>query len=773
MGPPEPAQQVDRGQQQQQPHHPAGQQEERRPGPQQQHKARQDGQQASAPPLASARKVAQQRRQPGELQRRQTGQAHRAGAERCPECRASRIAALARLPILLAVSCLGTGAALLLGRAVLQARPSLTPATTASRLERVRRWDPDPGRRREAALLLHGAGDGNRQARRALLRGQGWGPDPLAAVVLKLDALDAQALEQPFQAEDLWRSLLRRFPDAPASADALYVLGRDQPQWRQRLLERWPAHPAALAAAVEAGPDPSQRLKGALHLARWGARWPGAEAVLRQACADPGSPAEGARRVATPTADQRGVLAGGLAELGDGRAALACLTPSGATTADTSVLEPAARLALARALLKGDDAQARQGEALLVELVRRSPSSTEAEEAVRLLAQQEGKPAVAALAALPPNWQDRAPVQARLALESGDGQRSAEVLRRWPDDPAAWDLQWELARRLLLAERWQDAEQVLSRLDADRLAPALAARQRFWLGYVQQQRGQDEQATATWRELRLHHPGGYYGWRAAVQLGEGDLALTTGPGDPKHGEAWEPLASGDPQLDRLWRLGQTTEAWEAWRQQRGSQPPRASRELLVEGRLRQGVGDDWTGLGQLEQAALRLPPDQCELLPRLERSLHPHRFLDAFTPVAQQQGLPLALLLGVAKQESRFTPTVHSNAGAVGLLQLMPDTAAELAGGRLSDAELETPERNAALGGRYLKGLLDQWKGNPFPAVASYNAGPGAVQGWVNPRLSTAPELWVEAIPFPETRLYVKKVLGNAWSYQEGRSPAC
>ncbi|MCS5691476.1 lytic transglycosylase domain-containing protein [Cyanobium sp. FGCU-6] len=677
---------------------------------------------------------------------------------------------MARLPILLAVSCLGTGAALLLGRALLEARPLLTPATPTSSLERVRRWNPDPGRRREAALLLHAAGDGNRQARRALLRGQGWGPDPLAAVVLKLDALDAQALEQPVQAEGLWRSLLRRFPTAPASADALYALGRDQPPLRQQLLERWPAHPAALAAAVEAGPDPSQRLEGALHLARWGARWPGAEALLRQACASAGSAAPGG---AAPTPDQRGVLAGGLAELGDGRGALSCLTPTGATAADTTALAPAARLSLARALLRGDDGQARQGEALLVELVRRSPSAPEAEEAVRLLAQQEGKPAVAALAALPPSWRDRAPVQARLALESGDGQRAAEVLQRWPDDPAAWDLQWELSRRLLLQERWQDAEQVLSRLDADRLAPALAARQRFWLGYVQQQLGQDEQATATWRELRLHHPGGYYGWRAAVKLGEGDLVLAPGPGEPKHGDAWEPLASGDPQLDRLWRLGQTTEAWEAWRQQRGSQAPRASRELLVEGRLRQGVGDDWTGLGQLEQAALRLPPDQCELLPRLERSLHPHRFLDAFTPVARQQGLPLALLLAVAKQESRFTPTVHSNAGAVGLLQLMPDTAAELAGERLSEAELETPERNAALGGRYLKGLLDQWKGNPLPAVASYNAGPGAVQGWVNPRLSTAPELWVEAIPFPETRLYVKKVLGNAWSYQEGRSPAC
>jgi soluble lytic murein transglycosylase len=68
---------------------------------------------------------------------------------------------------------------------------------------------------------------------------------------------------------------------------------------------------------------------------------------------------------------------------------------------------------------------------------------------------------------------------------------------------------------------------------------------------------------------------------------------------------------------------------------------------------------------------------------------------------------------------------------------------------------------------------LDQAKGNPFLAVASYNAGPGAAQGWVTPLLQASPELWVEAIPYPETRLYVKKVLGNIWSYQQTRQPSC
>ena len=69
--------------------------------------------------------------------------------------------------------------------------------------------------------------------------------------------------------------------------------------------------------------------------------------------------------------------------------------------------------------------------------------------------------------------------------------------------------------------------------------------------------------------------------------------------------------------------------------------------------------------------------------------------------------------------------------------------------------------------------MLSRWDGNPLLAIASYNAGPGAVARWITPQLKQAPELWVEAIPYPETRLYVKKVLGNLWHFQQQRLPDC
>jgi soluble lytic murein transglycosylase len=299
---------------------------------------------------------------------------------------------------------------------------------------------------------------------------------------------------------------------------------------------------------------------------------------------------------------------------------------------------------------------------------------------------------------------------------------------------------------------------------------ALQARRRFWLGLSTAQLGQTRQAQEHWRQLLRQHPGGYYGWRAATRLG---LAPNGMPAPAAAEPRWTPLNSGDARVDQLWRLGQRLEACEAWRSARRGQPPTTSAALQAEGRLREAIGDGWAGLGQQELAALRLPPGQCRLQQLIETNLYRPRQLGPLAAAARQEQVPLSLLLGVAKQESRFQSGVRSVVGAAGLLQLMPETAAELAGRPLSDAELDEPARNALLGGRYLGQLLQRWDGDPLLAVASYNAGPNAVARWLPNGRATIPELWVEAIPYPETRHYVKTVLGNTWSFAKPRRPEC
>jgi soluble lytic murein transglycosylase len=125
------------------------------------------------------------------------------------------------------------------------------------------------------------------------------------------------------------------------------------------------------------------------------------------------------------------------------------------------------------------------------------------------------------------------------------------------------------------------------------------------------------------------------------------------------------------------------------------------------------------------------------------------------------------LLLAISKQESRFSPGVQSVAGARGMMQLMPATAEELAGRSLSDAELNDPSLNIRFGAQYLRQLMERWEGDPMLVIASYNAGPGAVSDWQPQALALDPELWVERIPYPETRYYTKKVLDNLLGYLE------
>ena len=667
--------------------------------------------------------------------------------------------AVIRLPLILAGTCLGTGLALLGGRYLLRQLPQPQPLLASPQLELMLHLAPDPSLRRQAALLLLGRAGEDPRRQRALLAGQGWGFDPLAAVVLKRDALAAASLGQVDGAERLWQQLLRRFANEPAAADGLYALGGQQPALRQQLLRRFAAHPAALAAAVEAG--------DAVHLARWGVRWPGARSLLQRNCE---------RRGPIPTAADRDQLASGLAQLGDVEAAQRCLRGRAAS--------PAGQLAIARALVKGDASETQRGEILLLQLAQRQPTTPLGQEAARLLCEGRGPLNLQLVRQLPASLRAGGAVQARLALEPGlAGQRAAAlgVLRRWPAEPEAWQLQWELARAALLAQRWRDAETLLAPELSRSLPGTLAARQLFWLGFSQAQLGRQQAARRSWQAVLSQHPWGYYGWRSALRLGQGRLALTAAADRPLPRPQWRPLNSGQHSgqhsdqlaVDRLWRLDQPLEAWEQWRLQSGGKAPETPRQLIVEGRLRRGVGDHWIGLGQLEQAELRLPPGDCKLTAALQASLAAVPMAADLERAGRGAGLAPSLLAAVARQESRFSAAVHSPAGAVGLLQLMPETAAELAGRPLANHELEDPERNASLGASYLSQLLRQWRGNPLLAVASYNSGPGAVAGWQQPNPQRWPELWVEAIPYPETRLYVKKVLGNLWSLQLARQPHC
>ena len=124
------------------------------------------------------------------------------------------------------------------------------------------------------------------------------------------------------------------------------------------------------------------------------------------------------------------------------------------------------------------------------------------------------------------------------------------------------------------------------------------------------------------------------------------------------------------------------------------------------------------------------------------------------TAAAKKHGIDPALLAGLVKQESGFNPSAGSPAGARGLTQLMPATAAGLGVTNVLD-----PAQNLDGGAKYLRQQLDAFGGDVTRALAAYNAGPGAVQ-----RYGGVP-------PYAETQNYVRAVQANAAAYR-GSSPS-
>lgn len=132
-----------------------------------------------------------------------------------------------------------------------------------------------------------------------------------------------------------------------------------------------------------------------------------------------------------------------------------------------------------------------------------------------------------------------------------------------------------------------------------------------------------------------------------------------------------------------------------------------------------------------------------------------------------------SLTYAIIRQESAFNPNIISRAGARGLMQLMPNTAKYIRQKEkkpvYSKHALLKPSINMSLGQTYLSYLHDKFEGNLTYMIAGYNAGPGNVNKWITkmPSIAQDPVLFIESIPFAETRKYVSRVFANLWIYKQ------
>ncbi|MCK5876137.1 MAG: lytic transglycosylase domain-containing protein, partial [Candidatus Marithrix sp.] len=130
---------------------------------------------------------------------------------------------------------------------------------------------------------------------------------------------------------------------------------------------------------------------------------------------------------------------------------------------------------------------------------------------------------------------------------------------------------------------------------------------------------------------------------------------------------------------------------------------------------------------------------------------------------AEEHGVDLAWVYGIVRQESAFKVKARSRSGALGLMQLMPATGrlvAKQIGIKLRNKQhILDVDVNISLGTAYLRKLLDKFNGNYMLATAGYNAGPNRAKRWAKQNSCVPVDIWVELIPFKETRKYVSRVL--------------
>lgn len=349
------------------------------------------------------------------------------------------------------------------------------------------------------------------------------------------------------------------------------------------------------------------------------------------------------------------------------------------------------------------------------------------------------------------------------------------LLSRYGKSDAAAELRWDMAQKAIAAGDVSTAIQWASPIPIENSDSEYAPEAAFWLGKWASQLGKQNDAKKAFETVLSRYPHSYYAWRSASMLGwdVGDFSTVRQLKPAVARPVDRPsLPAGSNTLQELYQLGQDQDAWKVWQTefQNPMQPTVA--EQFTDGLMRQSVGDNLDGIFMVSYLSQRDVPAEQDQYKELKRNidywyaLYPFPYLEQIENWSQERQLNPLLVTALIRQESRFTPDIKSSAGAVGLMQVMPDTATWIAQNiKLKEYQLDNPEDNIKLGTWYLDYTHEEYANNSMLAVASYNAGPGAVGDWVAKKGVGDPDQFVESIPYSETRGYVKAVFENYWNY--------
>ena len=361
-------------------------------------------------------------------------------------------------------------------------------------------------------------------------------------------------------------------------------------------------------------------------------------------------------------------------------------------------------------------------------------------------------------------------------LHQGRGRRAAArahfaaVLRATRVGSLAEAALWQLAWGDYRAGDYGTARRRFRDLRGRLEDPIEALRPRYWAARALEEASPGPAARTELLAIAREYPLSYYGWQAARRLAE--PRLEPAPNPPRDTALRDTGSSLAPE--RLYRA-QVLIAAELDELARTElialrSAARRPRDRIAVAALQARLGEHndafRTVVVPYERSLARGVESGLEALWQLA---WPRPWPELVSDL-RELGLESAVIWSVMREESGYRPDVISVTGARGLLQIMPETGAQLARragtAPYRDALLLNPSVNIKFGATYLLGLFERFGGDLAAAIAGYNAGPGAVASW-RPEGGVADDVWIESIPYQQTRGYVKRVLRSVAVYRQ------
>ena len=589
----------------------------------------------------------------------------------------------------------------------------------------------------------------------------------LASHIILKRARAYETIGDNAKAESTWKHLWRRYAKDPVAAEALFQLGKTNPQYWEKAIEKFPAHPRTVEIAqlqLNRKQRPNQQLL-LLLLAKHGHYLADYTKILDRLTSNHQQhlKPEDWEQIAFGYWEKQ--------EYGKAGAAYAKAPPTPRNTYRAARgLQIGGKKELARLYYKklfNEFPDARENARGLIHLATLSELKYAADYLDTVISKFPDKAAAALL--------EKSKVLDSLQSAKSAYQARESILSQYSQSEVAAELRWELAQKRAktgdLQAAWQWAQQLTVENPDSDLAPEAA----FWVGKWAQRLGREADAKTAFNYVLKTYPESYYAWRSAVLLGwnVGDFTTVRQMTPQVQPLSVRPLLpTGSDTLKELYLLGQDRAAWTLWQVEFVNPMEPAVAEQFTDGLLRLGVGDYLEGIFMINSLKWREDPQersQYEILrnqPAYWHALYPFPYEEAIEKWSENRQLNPLLVIALIRQESRFIADIRSVVGATGLMQIMPETGTWIASElNLKEYQLENPNDNIKMGTWYLDFTHWKYNNNSLLAVASYNAGPGNVSQWINRYGFQDPDEFVELIPFAETEGYIAGVFGNYWNY--------